>query len=111
MLPLEQVKACHEIVPGGKIGNMLLGGLLYPLTCRPEDVLETQLQKCDWMFFGDVQARSYYQAYMKRFFRENCIQVAMITPLRIGRRYARNYRFYLLQLLYERMRHHRRGLK
>ncbi|WP_274873825.1 family 1 glycosylhydrolase, partial [Serratia marcescens] len=35
------VKACHEIVPEGKIGNMLLGGILYPLSCKPEDLLET----------------------------------------------------------------------
>jgi 6-phospho-beta-glucosidase len=35
------VKACHEIIPDARIGNMLLGGLMYPLTCKPEDVLET----------------------------------------------------------------------
>ncbi|MCR2674147.1 family 1 glycosylhydrolase, partial [Salmonella enterica] len=28
-------------------------------------------------FFGDVQARGYYPAYMQRFFRENGIQVAI----------------------------------
>lgn len=52
---------------------MLLGGLLYPLTCRPEDVLETRRQNRDWLFFGDVRARGYYSAYMERFFRENGI--------------------------------------
>lgn len=71
------VKACHEIVPEGKIGNMLLGGILYPLSCKPEDLLETQRQNRDWLFFGDVQARGYYPAYMQRFFRENGIQVAI----------------------------------
>ncbi|PLR50550.1 glycoside hydrolase family 1 protein [Chimaeribacter arupi] len=69
------VKALHEIIPDGKIGNMLLGGLLYPLTCKPEDVLETQRQNRDWLFFGDVQARGYYPAYMNRYFRENNIQI------------------------------------
>lgn len=53
------VKACHEIVPEGQIGNMLLGGILYPLSCKPEDLLETQRQNRDWLFFGDVQARGY----------------------------------------------------
>jgi 6-phospho-beta-glucosidase len=71
------VKALHEIIPDGKIGNMLLGGLLYPLTCKPEDVLETQRQNRDWLFFGDVQARGYYPAYMNRYFRENNIQIAI----------------------------------
>ena len=64
-------------MPEGKIGNMLLGGILYPLSCKPEDLLETQRQNRDWLFFGDVQARGYYPAYMQRFFRENGIQVAI----------------------------------
>lgn len=69
------VKACHEIVPEGQIGNMLLGGIVYPLTCQPEDMLESQRQNRDWLFFGDVQARGAYPAYMQRFFRENGIQL------------------------------------
>ena len=64
-------------MPEGKIGNMLLGGILYPLSCKPEDLLETQRQNRDWLFFGDVQARGCYPAYMQRFFRENGIQVAI----------------------------------
>ena len=51
------VKACHELVPEGKIGNMLLGGLMYPLSCKPEDVFETLQENRSWQFFGDVQAR------------------------------------------------------
>ena len=38
------VAALHEIIPDGRIGNMLLGGLMYPLTCKPADVLETLQQ-------------------------------------------------------------------
>ncbi|PWC22284.1 6-phospho-beta-glucosidase [Brenneria roseae subsp. roseae] len=69
------VKACHEIIPDAKIGNMLLGALLYPLTCKPADVLETLQQNREWMFFGDVQARGSYPAYMKRFFKQNAIEL------------------------------------
>nr|WP_113866342.1 6-phospho-beta-glucosidase [Brenneria salicis]NMN91919.1 6-phospho-beta-glucosidase [Brenneria salicis ATCC 15712 = DSM 30166]RBP62860.1 6-phospho-beta-glucosidase [Brenneria salicis ATCC 15712 = DSM 30166]RLM30731.1 6-phospho-beta-glucosidase [Brenneria salicis ATCC 15712 = DSM 30166] len=69
------VKACHEIIPDAKIGNMLLGGLLYPLTCKPADVLETLQQNREWMFFGDVQARGAYPAYMKRFFKQQAIEL------------------------------------
>ncbi|MGB9097861.1 glycoside hydrolase family 1 protein [Erwinia sp.] len=71
------VKACHEIVKGGQIGNMLLGGLLYPLSCRPADVLETLQQNREWLFFGDVQVRGYYPAYMKRFFADRNIELVV----------------------------------
>ncbi|WJV68735.1 6-phospho-beta-glucosidase [Pectobacteriaceae bacterium CE70] len=64
------VKACHEIIPDAKIGNMLLGAMLYPLTCKPADVMESLQQNREWLFFGDVQARGAYPAYMTRFFRQ-----------------------------------------
>lgn len=64
------VKACHEIIPEARIGNMLLGGLMYPLSCRPDDVLATEQQKHEWLFFGDVQSKGEYPYYMKRFFSE-----------------------------------------
>ncbi len=67
------VKACHEIIPDAKIGNMILGGLMYPLSCKPDDVLETLQQNRTWQFFGDVQCRGEYPGYMLRFFRENGI--------------------------------------
>lgn len=73
------VKACHEIIPDGKIGNMLLGGLLYPLSCKPEDMLETLQQNRQWLFFGDVQARGAYPAYMTRFFNDQGFRLVM-TP-------------------------------
>ncbi|WP_370971539.1 glycoside hydrolase family 1 protein [Enterobacter wuhouensis] len=69
------VKACHEIIPDARIGNMLLGGLMYPLTCKPEDVLEALQENRAWQFFGDVQCRGAYPGYMLRFFRDNGIQV------------------------------------
>ncbi|MDW8846242.1 6-phospho-beta-glucosidase [Erwinia sp. MMLR14_017] len=70
-------KACHQIVPDGKIGNMLLGGLLYPLSCKPADMIETLQKNREWLFFGDVQVRGYYPAYMQRFFSENGIELAI----------------------------------
>lgn len=69
------VKACHEIIPDAKIGNMLLGGLMYPLTCRPEDVLEALQENRAWQFFGDAQCRGAYPGYMLRFFRDSGIQI------------------------------------
>ncbi len=67
------VKACHEFIPDAKIGNMLLGGLVYPLTCKPDDVLEALQENRAWQFFGDVQCRGAYPGYMLRFFRDNGI--------------------------------------
>ncbi len=69
------VKACHEIIPDARIGNMLLGGLMYPLTCRPEDVLETLKENRSWLFFGDVQCRGEYPGYMLRYFCDNGIKL------------------------------------
>lgn len=69
------VKACHDIIPDARIGNMLLGGLMYPLTCKPEDVLEAQKENRSWLFFGDVQCRGEYPGYMLRYFRDNGIEL------------------------------------
>lgn len=69
------VSACHDIIPDAKIGNMILGGLMYPLSCKPEDVLETLQQNRTWQFFGDVQCRGEYPGYMRRFFRDNGINL------------------------------------
>ncbi|MEZ3500113.1 glycoside hydrolase family 1 protein [Pantoea sp. KPR_PJ] len=71
------VKACHEMIPDARIGNMLLGGLMYPLTCKPEDVLKTLQENRSWQFFGDVQCRGVYPGYMLRYFRDNQIQIAI----------------------------------
>lgn len=67
------VKALHDIIPDAKIGNMLLGGLTYPLSCKPEDVFATLQDNRQWQFFGDVQCRGAYPGYMQRFFHENDI--------------------------------------
>ncbi|MEF3102586.1 6-phospho-beta-glucosidase [Enterobacter sp. 10-1] len=72
------VKACHEIVPDAKIGNMLLGGILYPLTCKPDDVMKSLIQNREWQFFGDVQARGTYPTYMTRLFKEQGINLYII---------------------------------
>jgi len=69
------VKACREINPDASIGNMLLGGLVYPLSCKPDDVLEALQENRKWQFFGDVQCRGAYPGYMLRFFRENDIHL------------------------------------
>jgi len=69
----QAVSACREIIPDARIGNMLLGGLMYPLSCKPDDIFETLQQNRSWLFFGDVQCRGAYPGYMLRYFRDNGI--------------------------------------
>ena len=64
-------KIAHEIDPNNKIGCMLAGGMIYPLTCKPEDVLATINLSHKNYFFIDVQSRGYYPSYaLKEFERE-----------------------------------------
>ncbi|WP_369434395.1 glycoside hydrolase family 1 protein [Psychromonas sp. MME1] len=64
------VKACHELVADGKIGNMMLGAIQYALTCHPDDIFAAMQENREWLFFGDVQSRGYYPSYMTRKFKE-----------------------------------------
>ena len=65
----------HEINPDFRIGCMIAGSPMYPLTCSPDDVLEAMQKDRQSLFFGDVHARGSYPAYMKRYFEEHQIQV------------------------------------
>lgn len=69
------VRACHEMCPDAKIGNMLLGALTYPLTCKPDDVLAARHENNKWLLFGDVQLRGEYPGYQLRYWQENGIEV------------------------------------
>ncbi|MDR2194864.1 MAG: 6-phospho-beta-glucosidase [Treponema sp.] len=73
------VKACREIAPDAKIGNMIAAMLVYPYTCRPEDVwLAAEMERKTY-FFSDVQLRGYYPAYMKCFFKKHGINLKIGT--------------------------------
>jgi 6-phospho-beta-glucosidase len=71
------VNLCHQIIPDGKIGNMLLGALNYPYTCNPDDVIAAMHENNKWLFFGDVQTRGKYPGYMLRYFSEQDIEIEM----------------------------------
>ncbi len=70
-------KIGHEIIPDSKIGCMVLSMPMYPLTSNPDDVIAAM--KSDHMntFFGDMHVRGQYPGYMKRYFKENDIQIKM----------------------------------
>lgn len=68
-------KLAHEMMPDTKIGCMILAMPIYPLTPSPDDIIA--VMKADHFndFFGDMHARGIYPGYMKRFFRENGIEL------------------------------------
>lgn len=71
------VKACHEMIPGAKIGCMLSLSTAYPNTCRPEDVMETYQLRQRSLFFSDVMLRGRYPSYIDRKWEELGVQVQM----------------------------------
>lgn len=72
------VKLAHEKYPQFKMGNMCLFATMYPYTCKPDDIIETQKQMrmVNW-FCSDIQVRGKYPSYANRFFEENNIHVKM----------------------------------
>ncbi|MCK3908570.1 6-phospho-beta-glucosidase [Streptococcus suis] len=68
-------KAAHEIDPENKVGCMLARMENYAATCNPDDVLAVLKKDQENLFYTDVQVRGAYPSYMKRFFKENNIQV------------------------------------
>jgi 6-phospho-beta-glucosidase len=68
-------KIAHEMMPGAKIGCMVISMPTYPLTPHPDDVIA--VMKADHMnyFFGDVHVRGEYPGYIKRYFKENHIEL------------------------------------
>lgn len=69
------VKLCHEIIPDARIGCMILGVTVYPLTPNPEDVMAAYLRDRETYAFSDVQVFGKYPAYLRSFFEENMIDV------------------------------------
>lgn len=60
--------------------NILVGAMLgrdeyYPLTCKPEDVMQSIQDSHFELFFSDVQVRGYYPSYSKRYFEEHNIHI------------------------------------
>lgn len=70
-------KIAHEMIPDAKVGCMILSMPIYPLTPAPDDVMAVMDAEHKNDFFGDVQVRGRYPGYMKRYFRENGIEIQM----------------------------------
>ena len=68
-------KIGHEIDPNNQIGCMLLSIPVYPLTPKPEDVIEAMKAEHRSQMFADVHVRGYYPGYALRYFKENQIHL------------------------------------
>ena len=70
------VKLAHDKYPEYQIGNMIVFITMYPYTCNPDDILETQksMRMMNW-FCSDVQVRGEYPSYANRYFEENNIHI------------------------------------
>jgi 6-phospho-beta-glucosidase len=67
----------HEINPHNKIGMMVSYTPSYPMTCKPEDVMEAIQFNRAKEFYLDVQVKGYYPAYKLKEFERNNIQIKM----------------------------------
>ena len=72
------VKMAHEIDPNYQVGCMQIMATSYGLTCNPDDQIENQQKNhlMNW-FCSDVQCRGKYPNYIKRYFKENNIEIKM----------------------------------
>lgn len=68
-------KIAHELMPGAKVGCMILSMPTYPLTPSPDDIIAAMEIEHKNYFYGDVHVRGVYPGYMKRYFREKGIKI------------------------------------
>lgn len=69
------VKMAHEINPDYKVGCMVAGGVFYPYTPNPEDVLKAQRDMRMNYFCGDVHVFGEYPYFARRWFDEMGIAI------------------------------------
>lgn len=68
-------KIGHEINPEFKIGCMILSMPVYPLSPNPDDVIAAMEEEHKHDMFTEIHVRGRYPGYMKRYMRENNIQI------------------------------------
>ena len=67
----------HEINPQNQIGMMVSYTPSYPMTCRPEDVMEAIQFNRQKHFYMDVQVKGYCPEYQLKEFERNNIHIQM----------------------------------
>lgn len=72
------VKTGHEINSDFKIGSMIHMMPLYPATCKPDDMVQSQISMRDKYLCSDVQIRGHYPRYILREWKRKNITVDML---------------------------------
>ena len=67
------VQLAHSINPNFKIGMMVAYIPSYPMTCKPEDVMEALTFNREKEFYMDVQVKGYYPEHKLKYFERNHI--------------------------------------
>lgn len=70
-------KIAHEIMPDAKVGCMVIASPVYPLSPKPEDVIQALQTEHETLLFTDVHVRGKYPSYAKRIFKEKNITIQM----------------------------------
>ena len=65
----------HRIDPENKVGCMVVGITIYPLTPNPDDILKVMDLDNDLYFFLDIHCRGKYPYFAKRRFKEMGIEL------------------------------------
>lgn len=65
----------HKINPDFQIGCMIAMCPIYPLSCKPEDMMASQVAMQRRYWFADVHARGHYPAYLKSYFNRKKIDL------------------------------------
>ncbi len=68
-------KIAHEINPEIKVGCMVLAMPAYPMTSHPLDQLAVRQFENQNYLFSDIHVRGKYPNYIKRYFKENNIEI------------------------------------
>ncbi len=70
------VKACREIDPQARVGCMVIGLPVYPMTPHPDDILVAMdKMRMNYTFFTDVMVNGAYPFYAQRFFDDHGISL------------------------------------
>ena len=68
---------CHEMLPGAKIGPAPNISLVYPASCKPEDVLQAQQDMRSTYCYSDTQVFGEYPAYLLTKFKNEGLNIKM----------------------------------
>ncbi|MFP3123177.1 6-phospho-beta-glucosidase [Ectobacillus funiculus] len=72
------VKLCREMMPDAQIGCMILYAPVYAYDCNPENVMYALKEQQLFNYFcADVQVRGEYPTFIKRYFKEHNIKLAI----------------------------------